>query len=178
MATQGAHLEVERSVRELLYGDRGALDIKPIPRPAASEPRLMGGGRYRLLERLSAGGMATVHRARDERLKREVAVKLIARRYAHDARFVSLFRREAEVGARLWHPNVIAVLDVGAEPRDFLVMELLDGGDAGRMLRRRGRLREARRLRDRHRRRTGRRGARGRRGGDPPPRRARGAVGG
>ncbi len=100
----------------------------------------MFGGRYRLLERVGAGGMATVYRARDERLKRDVAVKVIAERLARDPLFVRRFRREAELCARLMHPNIVAVLDAGVEPQDFIVMEFVHGIDAGRMLHRRERL--------------------------------------
>jgi eukaryotic-like serine/threonine-protein kinase len=78
--------------------------------------------------------MATVYRALDERLKREVAVKVIAERFAHDPRFVSRFRREAQLRARLSHPSIVGILDAGVEPRDFLVMELVDGVDAGTLL--------------------------------------------
>jgi serine/threonine protein kinase len=98
------------------------------------------GGRYRLLERVGAGGMATVYRARDERLKRDVAVKLISERLARVPPFVRRFRREAVLGARLAHPNIVAVLDAGFEPQAFIVMELVDGLDAGTLLQRSGRL--------------------------------------
>jgi serine/threonine protein kinase len=110
-------LEVERSVRDLLYG-----------------------ARYRLLERVGAGGMATVYRARDERLKRDVAVKVIAEHLSLDPLAVRRFRREAELAARLAHPNVVAVLDAGGSPQDFIVMELVLGVDAGRLLKGSGRL--------------------------------------
>jgi serine/threonine-protein kinase len=136
-------LEVERSVRDRLYGERVAVTTKPTrvrPRPARDRPGRQVGGRYRLLERLGVGGMATVYRARDERLKREVAVKVIAEELARDALFVRRFRRESELCARLAHPNIVAILDAGVEPRDFIVMELVDGLDAGTLLHRRGRL--------------------------------------
>jgi eukaryotic-like serine/threonine-protein kinase len=96
-------------------------------------------GRYRLLERVGAGGMATVYHARDERLKRDVAVKLIAERFAHVPRFVRCFRREGELCARLAHHNVVAILDAGFEPRDFIVMEYVDGIDAAALLQTGGR---------------------------------------
>src|SRR3954464_5932849 len=75
------------------------------------------GARYRLVQRIGAGGMATVYRARDERLKRDVAVKVIADRLANVPSAVRRFRREAELGARMEHPNIIAILDAGAEPQ-------------------------------------------------------------
>jgi eukaryotic-like serine/threonine-protein kinase len=147
-----SELEVERSVRDRLYRERA--EVRAAPKPAVSlhtgrrasgaDPRgavLLGrpvGGRYRLLERLGSGGMASVHRARDERLKRDVAVKVVAERFARDADFVRRFRREAEVGARLTHPNLVAVLDAGVEPQDFIVMELVHGHDTRTLVRREG----------------------------------------
>jgi hypothetical protein len=63
------------------------------------------------------GGMATVYRARDERPTREVAVKVLAERLAPDPLSVQRFRREAKLCARLAHPNIVAILDAGVEPR-------------------------------------------------------------
>ena len=88
------------------------------------------GGRYRMIDRLGAGGMAIVHRARDERLDRDVAVKVLAQRFRQDMLAVHRFRREAKLAARLSHPNVVAVLDAGAEPHPFIVMELVRGPHA------------------------------------------------
>jgi eukaryotic-like serine/threonine-protein kinase len=136
-------LEVERSVRGRLYGEH--VEVRAIPalragRRGAGRPGRLVGGRYRLLECVGTGGMASVYRARDERLGRAVAVKLIAERLARDPMSVRRFRREAELCARLWHPNIVAVLDAGVEPRDFIVLELVDGVDAASVLRGRGRL--------------------------------------
>jgi eukaryotic-like serine/threonine-protein kinase len=94
------------------------------------------GGRYRLLEPVGAGGMATVYRARDERLARDVAVKVIAERLARDPLFVRRFRREAQICGRLAHPNIVGILDAGVVPTDFIVMELVEGLDAGTLLKR------------------------------------------
>jgi eukaryotic-like serine/threonine-protein kinase len=98
------------------------------------------GGRYRLLEHLGTGGTATVYRARDERLARDVAVKIIADRLARQPLYVRRFRREAQLCARLAHPNIVSLLDVGVTQRDFIVMELVDGLDAGTLLQRKDRL--------------------------------------
>jgi serine/threonine protein kinase len=106
-------------------------------REAAWLGRLVG-GRYRLLERLGAGGMATVYRARDERLAREVAVKVIAERFVRRPEYVRRFRREAQICAPLGHPNIVTVLDAGVAPRDFIVMELVEGADVGTRLKREG----------------------------------------
>ena len=136
-------LEVERSVRDLLYGDRVEVTAKPLSRPSAVGDTALGGlvgARYRLVQRIGAGGMATVYQARDERLKRDVAVKIIADRLANVPSAVRRFRREAELGARMEHPNVVAILDAGAEPQEFIVMELVEGVDGGRLVHRDGRL--------------------------------------
>jgi serine/threonine-protein kinase len=132
-------VEVERSVRDRLYGNRGQVAATPIARGAAPLGRLVG-GRYRLVARLGAGGMATVYRARDEQLERDVAVKVIGDRHARDPSFVQRFRWEAQLGARLAHHNIVGVLDAGTRPRDFIVTELVRGLDAATLLRRRGRL--------------------------------------
>jgi eukaryotic-like serine/threonine-protein kinase len=97
------------------------------------------GDRYRLMERLGAGGMAVVYRARDERLRREVAIKVIARGFRQDVVALSRFRREAELGALLRHPNIVSVLGAGAEPHDFIVMELVRGHDVRALVNERGR---------------------------------------
>jgi tRNA A-37 threonylcarbamoyl transferase component Bud32 len=133
--------EVEQLVRDRLYGEPAEVRAEPMPRRALGTQWSGGGpaggragGRYRFLERAGAGGMATVYRALDERLKREVAVKVIAERFKHDPRFVSRFRREAQLCARLSHPSIVGILDAAVEPRDFIVMELVDGVDAGTLL--------------------------------------------
>src|SRR4051812_30670072 len=85
-----ADADVDRSVADRLYGDRAKITATPIPRGAAPLGRLVG-SRYRLVERLGEGGMATVYRARDEQLKRDVAVKVIRERHAGDPWFVRRF---------------------------------------------------------------------------------------
>ena len=97
------------------------------------------GERYRLMERLGAGGMAVVYRACDERLKRDVAIKVIARGFRQDVVAVRRFRREAELGALLTHPNIVSVLGAGADPHDFIVMELVRGHDVRALVKERGR---------------------------------------
>jgi eukaryotic-like serine/threonine-protein kinase len=132
-------LEVERSVRDRLYGGRAAVTATTAPRAGLPTGRLVG-GRYRLLERAGAGGMAIVYRAWDERLQRDVAVEVIAEPLARDPLFVWRFRQEAERCVRLAHPSIVAILDAGDQPRDFSVMEFVLGLDAGTLLQRRGRL--------------------------------------
>jgi len=85
-------------------------------------------GRYRVLSHIADGGMASVYVALDERLDREVAVKIMRPALARDETFVSRFRREARSAARLSHPNVVAVYDQGDDDGDmFLTMEYVPG---------------------------------------------------
>ena len=89
-------------------------------------------GRYRVLSHLADGGMATVYLALDQRLDREVAVKVMHDNLARDATFVSRFRREARSAARLSHPHVVAVYDQGEDDSTgsttmFLAMEYVPG---------------------------------------------------
>jgi eukaryotic-like serine/threonine-protein kinase len=100
-------------------------------------------GRYRLDERLGAGGMSTVYRARDNVLERQVAVKLLAEHLSEDDGFLARFRREALSAAKLIHPNVVQVYDSGHDPeshRHFIVMEYVDGPTVAQLMRERDRL--------------------------------------
>ncbi len=108
--------------------------------PAALDPRpgvLLGDGRYRLDQLIGSGGMATVWRATDRRLGRDVAVKLISEALADDPTYVERFAREARTAAGLSHANLVQVYDYGADPRQpFLVMEYVDGGTLAERLER------------------------------------------
>ena len=85
-------------------------------------------GRYRVLGRIGSGGMADVYRAEDTHLGREVALKVLHRRFAQDAEFVERFRREAQAAAGLQHPNVVGVFDRGDyEGTYYIAMECLQG---------------------------------------------------
>lgn len=85
-------------------------------------------GRYRVLSRVGAGGMADVYLAQDEQLGRQVALKLLHRRFAEDPGFVERFRREAQAAASLQHPNVVSVFDRGSvEGTYYIAMEYLQG---------------------------------------------------
>lgn len=85
-------------------------------------------GRYRIESRLAQGGMATVYVARDERLDRPVALKVMHPHLAQSTDFVERFRREARAAARIVHPGVVSVFDQGViHGQGFLVMELVDG---------------------------------------------------
>src|SRR5687767_1929867 len=85
-------------------------------------------GRYRVLEKIGAGGMADVYCAEDTHLGRRIAVKLLHRRFAQDTEFVERFRREASSAAGLQHPNVVGVYDRGAfEDTYYIAMEYCEG---------------------------------------------------
>lgn len=85
-------------------------------------------GRYELLEYLGSGGMSDVFVAMHTGLQKRVALKVLRRSLRHDPEAVRRFLREAECAARVSHPNVVHVTDVGTEQGiPFLVMELLDG---------------------------------------------------
>ncbi len=85
-------------------------------------------GRYKILGRIGSGGMADVYLAEDTHLGREVALKVLHRRFAQDAEFVERFRREAKAAAGLQHPNVVGVFDRGDhEGTYYIAMEHLRG---------------------------------------------------
>jgi serine/threonine-protein kinase len=86
-------------------------------------------GRYLVESVLGEGGMATVYRARHTLVDREIAVKIMASRFARDASLKERFRREAKNAAALAHPNIIEIYDYGEtdDGTAFLAMELLDG---------------------------------------------------
>ena len=93
--------------------------------------------RYRTPTLLAHGGMADVYRAADEALGRDVAIKVLAERYARDDELRARFTREAHTAARLGgEPNVVTIYDVGeADGRPYIVMELLPGGSVADRLR-------------------------------------------
>lgn len=119
----------------------GDLDTRTDPRVGA---RLAN--RYRIEQRLDAGGMATVYQARDEILNRDVAIKIMHPALAADGSFVERFRNEGQNAARLSHPNIVTVYDygegdAGAGQQDlFMVMELCEGTTLRTLLERFGRL--------------------------------------
>ena len=85
------------------------------------------GGRYLLGEMIGTGGMADVYIAQDQRLSREVAIKILRSDLAKDPSFVARFRKEARAAAGLNHPAIVAVYDSGEEPAPYIVMELVSG---------------------------------------------------
>ena len=97
------------------------------------------GGRYRLMELLGEGSFATVYRANDVQLNREVALKLLRPEYAGNADFMSDFRWQSRIAAGLDHENVAAVYDFGTDDMGtYLVTEYVDGADLATLLARNG----------------------------------------
>lgn len=94
---------------------------------------------YLVLDRLGAGGMGTVFKARHRRMKRVVAIKVLSRAVGQTDQFVQRFQREVEAVARLSHPNIVMAHDAGeAEAGHYLVMEFVDGRDLATEVQARG----------------------------------------
>src|SRR5919106_3303727 len=97
-------------------------------------------GRYRLIAPLGEGGMATIWRAIDEQLDREVAVKILRPQFSSDPGFAARFKQEARAAGGLSHPNIVGVYDYGTDGPDgeqYIVMELVTGRDLSAILRER-----------------------------------------
>src|SRR5438034_943562 len=100
--------------------------------------------RYQLGELLGAGGMALVYRGYDRELARPVAIKLLADNLASDPSFRQRFLREARSVARLSHPNIAQIYDVGQlGGRPYFVMEYIEGETVARRVQQRGRMPDA-----------------------------------
>src|SRR5437879_1785319 len=92
-------------------------------------------GHYRVLEKIGAGAMGEVFRARDERLQRDVALKLIRPASSDNPDLLRRFEQEARAAAALNHPNIVAIYDVGFEgDTPYIVSELLEGETLRRRL--------------------------------------------
>ena len=86
------------------------------------------GDRYEVLEKIGTGGMSDVYKAKDHKLNRLVAVKILKQEFSENENFVSKFRVEAQSTAGLMHPNIVNVYDVGNDKGVYyFVMELVDG---------------------------------------------------
>jgi predicted Ser/Thr protein kinase len=107
----------------------GLRDTRPLP------GRVLA-GRYEVGSQIGQGGMATIYLGTDRLLRRTVAVKILAQRFARDQRFVTRFRREAKAAAGLNHPNVVSVYDTGSEEGiHWIVMEHVEGDTLEEVLR-------------------------------------------
>ena len=110
-----------------------------------TQPRVVG-GRYELGELIGYGGMAEVHRGRDIRLGRDVAIKVLRPDLARDPSFLNRFRREAQAAAGLNHPSIVSVYDTGEDiapdgtTAPFIVMEYVEGRTLRDIIKAEGRL--------------------------------------
>jgi hypothetical protein len=138
----GRATRLESTVRGIVAGvteSRARAETTSVTGSSGGE-RLVA-GRYRLGPIIGRGGMATIHRATDIRLDRQVAVKLLRPDVRTDADLAQRFRREALAATVLRHPNIVACLDTGTDgDQPFLVMDLVEGEDLAARLRRGGRL--------------------------------------
>jgi eukaryotic-like serine/threonine-protein kinase len=135
--------ELRREVEELL-GDDGAaesfikdsalaFEVRRLEPEELSQmaPQLLPGqsvGAYKILALLGRGGMGVVYRARDERLRRDVAIKVLPASFANDADRLRRFEQEAHATSALNHPNILTIYDIGThDGAPFIVAELLEG---------------------------------------------------
>lgn len=99
------------------------------------------GERYSIISLVGTGGMAYVYNAIDTRLNRRVAIKVLKDEYSSDKSFITKFKAEAQSAARLSHPNIVNVYDVGEEGNvHYIVMELVEGITLKKFIEKRGKL--------------------------------------
>lgn len=97
--------------------------------------------RYEIVDKVGSGGMADVYKAKDQRLNRFVAIKILKPEYSSDKSFVNKFRGEAQSAAGLSHPNIVNVYDVGDDSGlHYIVMELVEGITLKRFIEKKGKL--------------------------------------
>ncbi len=105
------------------------------------KPGMFISNRYEIIDSVGSGGMADVFKAKDERLNRFVAIKVLKSEYSSDKSFVNKFRGEAQSAAGLSHPNIVNVYDVGDDGGlYYIVMELVEGITLKRFIERKGKL--------------------------------------
>src|SRR5262245_28589252 len=136
---EGLRREVEEllgydgAAESFIQGNALAFEARRLKPEELSQtaPQLIPGqviGAYKILALLGRGGMGVVYRARDERLRRDVAVKVLPASLAHDAERLRRFEQEAHATSALNHPNILTVHDIGThEGAPFIVAELLEG---------------------------------------------------
>src|SRR5882762_8671617 len=142
----GSNQELRREVESLLaaHGESGSFMGRPAIASMAEElewttNRFQAGdtlGAYKVLNLVGRGGMGEVYRARDTRLKRDVAIKVLPREFAADRERLRRFEQEARSAAALNHPNIVSVHDMGtADGSPYIVSELLEGQNLREVLR-------------------------------------------
>src|SRR5215470_3267436 len=137
----GLRREVEELLRydgaagSFIEGNALSVEARRIEPEELSQtaPQLLPGqgiGAYRILALLGRGGMGVVYRARDERLRRDVAIKVLPASFANDADRLRRFEQEARATSALNHPNILTIYDTGTQDgAPFIVAELLEGED-------------------------------------------------
>ncbi|MCZ7649448.1 MAG: serine/threonine protein kinase [Planctomycetota bacterium] len=101
-------------------------------------------GPYEVVGKLGEGGMGAVYRARVPQTGAEVALKVLPRKHADNAAFISRFDREARIGMELEHPNIVRTLDMGEDHGvHFMALEVVEGGDVRKLLKERNILTES-----------------------------------
>ncbi|MEP6939870.1 MAG: WD40 repeat domain-containing serine/threonine protein kinase [Rudaea sp.] len=123
------------SMRNLAFLPTAALELD------LSDAEQRQFGDYELLEQIGEGGMGVVYRARQRSLDREIALKLLAAGPWASLEYIERFRREAQNAARMQHPNIVAIYEVGsAEGLHFFSMRLIHGGSLAAKIKRDGKL--------------------------------------
>ena len=131
MSPPGERDDTDPAVADTQSSDQG-VDPKAPEEPKRAARAVHVGdslGRYELVEEIGEGGMATVYRARDRELRREVAIKVLFPHLARREEIVRRFHREARAAASLEHDNILRIYDVGVEEGEppYIVMELIKG---------------------------------------------------
>ena len=105
------------------------------------KPGMIISDRYEIMDKVGSGGMADVYKAKDQRLSRFVAIKVLKPEYSCDKSFVNKFRGEAQSAAGLSHPNIVNVYDVGDDSGlHYIVMEMVEGITLKQFIERKGKL--------------------------------------
>ena len=127
--------QLRRELESLLAYDCGPDSLSKTEAPALMPGQRLGN--FEIIGALGKGGMGEVYRARDLRLKREVAIKTLPSQFAEDRNRIARFEREARAASALNHPNIVAVYDIGRENGiSFIVSELVEGETLTRVLER------------------------------------------
>src|SRR5262245_47254198 len=128
-------LRYDGAAESFIQGNALAFEARRLEPEELSQtaPQLLPGqsvGAYKILALLGRGGMGVVYRARDERLRRDVAIKVLPASFANDADRLRRFEQEAHATSALNHPNILTIHDIGThEGAPFIVAELLEGAE-------------------------------------------------